>query len=131
MGALDTAVRSGRALYAGISSYGPKRTREAAAILRELKVPFVIHQPSYSLLNRWVEQGLLDVLEQEGLGCIAFSPLAQGLLTAKYLNGIPSSARAVQDGSFRKSMLTERNLAHVRGLNDIMPPLKRRNSFIQ
>jgi L-glyceraldehyde 3-phosphate reductase len=119
MGALETAVRSGRALYVGISSYGPKKTREAAAILRELKVPFVIHQPSYSLLNRWVEQGLLDVLEQEGIGCIAFSPLAQGLLTTKYLNGIPDSARAVQNESFRKSMLTEANLTHVRALNEI------------
>jgi L-glyceraldehyde 3-phosphate reductase len=119
MGALDTAVRSGKALYVGISSYGPKKTREAAAILRDLKVPFVIHQPSYSLLNRWVEHGLLDVLEQEGIGCIAFSPLAQGLLTTKYLNGIPDSSRAVQDGSFSKSMLSERNLASVRALNEI------------
>ena len=119
MGALDTAVRSGRALYVGISSYGPKKTREAAAILREMKVPFVIHQPSYSLLNRWVEQGLLDVLEQEGIGCIAFSPLAQGLLTTKYLNGIPDSSRAVGDESFRKSMLSDRNLASVRALDGI------------
>jgi L-glyceraldehyde 3-phosphate reductase len=119
MGALETAVRSGKALYVGISSYGPKKTCEAAAILRDLKVPFVIHQPSYSLLNRWVEQGLLDVLEQEGLGCIAFSPLAQGLLTTKYLNGIPDSSRAVQNESFRKSMLTEANLSHVRALNEI------------
>src|SRR5450755_530791 len=119
MGALEAAVRSGRALYVGISSYGPEKTREAAAILRTLKVPFVIHQPSYSMLNRWVEQGLLEVLEQEGLGCIAFSPLAQGLLTAKYLNGIPDSSRAVQDESFRKSMLSEHNLAKVRALNGI------------
>jgi L-glyceraldehyde 3-phosphate reductase len=119
MGALDTAVRSGRALYAGISSYGPEKTRAAAAILRELKVPFVIHQPSYSLLNRWVEQGLLEVLEQQGIGCIAFSPLAQGLLTSKYLNGIPASSRAVQNGSFRQSMLSERNLTAVRALNGI------------
>ena len=118
MGALETAVRSGKALYVGISSYGPKKTREAAAILRELKVPFVIHQPSYSLLNRWVEQGLLGVLEQEGIGCIAFSPLAQGLLTTKYLNGIPDSSRAVQNESFRKSMLSEANLANVRALNE-------------
>jgi len=122
MGALETAVRSGKALYVGISSYGPKKTREAAAILRELKVPFVIHQPSYSLLNRWVEQGLLGVLEQEGIGCIAFSPLAQGLLTTKYLNGIPDSSRAVQNESFRKSMLTEANLTHVRALNEIAKP---------
>ena len=119
MGALDSAVRSGKALYVGISSYGPKKTREAAAILRQMKVPFVIHQPSYSMLNRWVEQGLLEVLEQEGIGCIAFSPLAQGLLTAKYLQGIPEHSRALQDGSFRKSMLSERNLASVRALNAI------------
>jgi L-glyceraldehyde 3-phosphate reductase len=120
MGALDTAVRSGRALYVGISSYGPQKTREAAAILRELKTPFIIHQPSYSLLNRWVENGLLDVLDQEGIGCIAFSPLAQGLLTARYLEGnIPVTSRAELDGSFRKSFLSERNLANVRGLNRI------------
>src|ERR1700722_17869750 len=119
MGALDAAVRGGKALYVGISSYGPEKTREAAAILRALKVPFVIHQPSYSLLNRWVEKGLLDVLEREGLGCIVFSPLAQGLLTAKYLDGIPGSSRAAQDASFRKSMLNERNLASVRALNGI------------
>jgi L-glyceraldehyde 3-phosphate reductase len=119
MGALDTAVRSGKALYVGVSSYGPQQTREAAAILRGLGTPFVIHQPSYSLLNRWVEQELLDVLEQEGIGCIAFSPLAQGLLTAKYLHGIPDGSRAVQNESFRKSMLSERNLASVRALNEI------------
>ncbi len=119
MGALETAVRSGKALYVGISSYGPNKTREAAAILRALKVPFVIHQPSYSLLNRWIEHGLLDVLEQEGIGCIAFSPLAQGLLTTKYLGGIPNSSRAVHDESFRKSMLSERNLANVRALDGI------------
>jgi L-glyceraldehyde 3-phosphate reductase len=119
MGALATAVRSGKALYVGISSYGPDKTREAAAILRDLKVPFVIHQPSYSMLNRWVEHGLLQVLEQEGLGCIAFSPRAQGLLTSKYLKGIPDSSRAALDGSFRKSMLTEANLANVRALNEI------------
>jgi len=119
MGALDTAVRSGKALYVGISSYGPEKTREAAAILRELKVPFVIHQPSYSLFNRWVEHGLLDVLEQEGIGCIAFSPLAQGLLTTKYLNGIPDSSRAVQNESFRRSLLSDNNLANVRALNEI------------
>jgi L-glyceraldehyde 3-phosphate reductase len=119
MAALDAAVRSGKALYVGISSYGPKKTREAAAILRRMNVPFIIHQPSYSMLNRWVEHGLLDVLEQEGLGCIAFSPLAQGLLTAKYLQGIPEHSRAVEDGSFSKSMLSERNLASVRALNEI------------
>jgi L-glyceraldehyde 3-phosphate reductase len=119
MGALETAVRSGRALYVGISSYGPKKTRAAAAILRELKVPFVIHQPSYSILNRWVEAELLGVLEAEGLGCIAFSPLAQGLLTTKYLNGIPESSRASRNGSFNKRLLTDTNLANVRGLNEI------------
>jgi L-glyceraldehyde 3-phosphate reductase len=119
MGALDSAVRGGKALYAGISSYGPEQTREAASILRELGTPFVIHQPSYSLLNRWVERELLDVLEQEGLGCIAFSPLAQGLLTTKYLNGIPDGSRAVHNESLRRSMLSERNLASVRALNGI------------
>jgi L-glyceraldehyde 3-phosphate reductase len=119
MGALATAVRSGKALYVGISSYGPEETRAAAAILRELRVPFVIHQPSYSMLNRWVEDGLLEVLTQEGLGCIAFSPLAQGLLTTKYLKGVPENSRAAQGGSFRKSMLTEANLANVRALNQI------------
>jgi L-glyceraldehyde 3-phosphate reductase len=119
MGALDTAVRSGRALYVGISSYGPEKTREAAAILRELKTPFVIHQPSYSMLNRWIEGGLLDVLAQESLGCIAFSPLAQGLLTTKYLQGIPDSSRGALNGFFQKSMLTERNLANVRSLDRI------------
>jgi L-glyceraldehyde 3-phosphate reductase len=119
MAALDTAVRSGRALYVGISSYGPQKTREATAILRDLKTPFVIHQPSYSMLNRWVENGLLDVLEQEGIGCIAFSPLAQGLLTTKYLQGVPDTSRASRDGSFRKAMLSERNLDKVRALNQI------------
>jgi L-glyceraldehyde 3-phosphate reductase len=117
MGALDTAVRSGRALYVGISSYGPQKTREAAAMLRELKTPFVIHQPSYSMLNRWIEKDLLGVLEREGLGCIAFSPLAQGLLTTKYLDGVPQTGRALENGSFRKSLLTEQNLANVRALN--------------
>ena len=119
MGALATAVHSGKALYAGISSYGPKKTREAVRILRELKVPLVIHQPSYSLLNRWVEDGLLEVLEQEGLGCIAFSPLAQGLLTTKYLNGIPDSSRAMRNESFHQSMLTDQNLSNVRALDEL------------
>ena len=119
MGALATAVRSGKALYVGISSYGPQQTGEAAALLRDLRVPFVIHQPSYSMLNRWVEDGLLEVLDREGLGCIAFSPLAQGLLTTKYLKGVPENSRAAQDGSFRKSMLSEANLANVRALNQI------------
>ncbi len=119
MSALETAVRTGRALYVGISSYGPNKTRAAADMLRELNTPCLIHQPSYSMLNRWVEQGLLEVLEQEGIGCIAFSPLAQGLLSTKYLNGVPASARASRDGSFRKAMLSERNLDKVRALNEI------------
>jgi L-glyceraldehyde 3-phosphate reductase len=129
MMALDTAVRSGRALYVGISSYGPEKTRAAAAILRELKTPFVLHQPSYSMLNRWVEKSLLCVLEQEGVGCITFSPLAQGLLTAKYLHGVPASSRASQDGSFHKTMLSERNLSHVSSLNQIA--LQRGQSLAQ
>ena len=119
MGALDTAVRSGRALYVGISSYSPQKTREAAAILRDLKTPFIIHQPSYSMLNRWIEKGLLEVLQQEGVGCIAFSPLAQGLLTSKYLNGVPESSRAAEDGSFQKSVVNDRNLTSVRALDRI------------
>ena len=119
MGALDTAVRSGRALYVGISSYGPQKTREAAAILRELKTPFVIHQPSYSMLNRWIEKELLGVLQEEGLGCIAFSPLAQGLLTAKYLEGIPQASRAAQGRFFRNGLVNDRNIANVRALDGI------------
>ena len=119
MGALDTAVRSGRALYVGISSYGPRKTLEASAILRDLKTPFIIHQPSYSMLNRWVEDELLGVLKQEGLGCIAFSPLAQGLLTSKYLKGFPTTSRAAEGGSFQKKMVNEHNLEQVRGLERI------------
>ncbi|HKE92946.1 MAG TPA: L-glyceraldehyde 3-phosphate reductase [Povalibacter sp.] len=119
IGALETAVRSGRALYVGISSYGPEKTREATALLREMNVPCIIHQPSYSLLNRWVEAGLLDVLDEQGVGCIAFSPLAQGLLTDRYLGGVPEGARAAQGGSFGKQILTEQNLAHVRALREI------------
>ncbi len=119
MGALDTAVRSGRALYAGISSYGPEKTREAAAILRELGTPCLIHQPSYSLLNRWVEDGLTDVLREEGMGCIAFSPLGQGMLTTKYLDGVPADSRAAENGSFSQTLLTEENIARIQGLNAI------------
>jgi L-glyceraldehyde 3-phosphate reductase len=119
LGALDTAVRSGRALYVGISSYGPQKTREAAAILRDLKTPFIIHQPSYSMLNRWIEDGLLGVLEQEGLGCIAFSPLAQGLLTSKYLHVIHDTSRAAENSFFQKSMASGRNLDNVRALDQI------------
>jgi L-glyceraldehyde 3-phosphate reductase len=122
MGALDTAVRSGRALYAGISSYSPERTREAAAILRSTGTPLLIHQPSYSMLNRWVERGspsLLDVLGSEGIGCIAFSPLAQGMLTDRYLNGIPEGSRASQGKSLDPSLLTDAALAHIRRLNEL------------
>jgi L-glyceraldehyde 3-phosphate reductase len=119
MGALDTAVRSGKALYAGISSYSPERTRDAAAILRSLGTPLLIHQPSYSMLNRWIEGGLLDVLEAEGAGCIAFSPLAQGLLTTKYLDGVPAGSRASRNGSLSQEQLTDATLAHVRALNSI------------
>jgi len=119
MGALDTAVRSGKALYAGISSYSPERTAEAARILTELGTPLFIHQPSYSMLNRWVEGGLLDTLEQVGAGCIAFSPLAQGMLTDKYLNGIPSDSRMAEGSSLSKDMLTKQNLTHIRALNEI------------
>jgi L-glyceraldehyde 3-phosphate reductase len=119
MGALDTAVRAGKALYAGISSYGAERTREAVAILRELGTPLLIHQPSYSMLNRWIEQELLDVLGETGVGCIAFSPLAQGMLTSKYLNGIPEGSRAAQDKSLAPDLLTEQTLNHVRALNDL------------
>jgi L-glyceraldehyde 3-phosphate reductase len=119
MGALDTAVRSGKALYAGISSYSPERTTDAAAILRSLGTPLLIHQPSYSMLNRWIEGGLLDVLEAEGAGCIAFSPLAQGLLTTKYLDGVPAGSRASRNGSLSQDQLTEQTLAHVRALNSI------------
>jgi L-glyceraldehyde 3-phosphate reductase len=119
MGALATAVTSGRALYAGISSYSAERTREAAAILRELGVPLLIHQPSYSMLNRWIEEELLDTLEEEGIGCIAFSPLAQGLLTTKYLNGVPDDSRAARNDSLSRTQITEQNLAHVQALNEI------------
>jgi L-glyceraldehyde 3-phosphate reductase len=119
MGALASAVQQGKALYAGISSYSAEKTREAASILRELGVPLLIHQPSYSLLNRWIEDELLDVLEQEGVGCIGFSPLAQGLLTDKYLDGIPEGSRASRDGSLSPDQLNEQTLAKIRGLTEI------------
>jgi L-glyceraldehyde 3-phosphate reductase len=120
MGALDTAVRSGRALYAGISSYSAERTEEAATILDDLGTPLLIHQPSYSMLNRWIEGGLLDVLGRDGIGCIAFSPLAQGLLTSRYLHGVPEGSRASRAGSsLSRDQLSERTLAHVRVLNEI------------
>jgi L-glyceraldehyde 3-phosphate reductase len=119
MGALDAAVRQGKALYVGISSYSAGRTAEAVAILRELGTPLLIHQPNYSMLNRWIENGLLDVLGAEGVGCIAFSPLAQGLLTDRYLGGIPEGSRAAQGKSLDRGMLSDENLRHVRALNDI------------
>jgi L-glyceraldehyde 3-phosphate reductase len=120
MGALHTAVQSGKALYAGISSYSPDDTARAAEILAGLGTPLLIHQPSYSMLNRWIEtEGLLDTLEAVGAGCIAFSPLAQGMLTGKYLNGIPEGSRASQDKSLSTELLTEESLDHVRALNEI------------
>jgi L-glyceraldehyde 3-phosphate reductase len=125
MGALATAVQSGKATYAGISSYSAERTREAAALLREMGVPLLIHQPSYSMLNRWVEEpsedgaSLLDVLGEEGIGCIAFSPLAQGMLTDRYLDGIPEDSRAAQGKSLDPSLLTDEAVAHVRRLHEV------------
>jgi L-glyceraldehyde 3-phosphate reductase len=119
LGALDAAVRAGKALYAGISSYDAEQTSRAAAILRDLGTPLLIHQPSYSLLNRWIEPDLLDVLEAEGVGCIVFSPLAQGMLTDKYLDGIPEGSRASRGTSLSPDLLTDESLAKVRGLNDI------------
>jgi L-glyceraldehyde 3-phosphate reductase len=119
MGALHTAVTSGKALYAGISSYSAERTAEAAAMLRAMGTPLLIHQPSYSMLNRWIEGGLLDVLGAEGIGCIAFSPLAQGLLTSRYLDGIPAGSRASRRGSLSADQVSDENLAHVRALNEI------------
>ena len=120
MGALDTAVRSGKALYAGISSYSAERTAEAAGVLRDLGTPPLIHQPSYSMLNRWIEGGLLDVLGREGIGCIAFSPLAQGLLTGKYASGIPEGSRAsVGASTLGADQLSGQTLAHVRALNGV------------
>ena len=116
MGALDTAVRSGRALYAGISSYSAERTLDAMSLLGQMGTPLLIHQPSYSMLNRWIEGGLLDVLGREGVGCIAFSPLAQGVLTGKYLNGVPAGSRAAQAGSLSADQISERTLAPVRAL---------------
>jgi L-glyceraldehyde 3-phosphate reductase len=119
LGAVATAVKQGKALYAGISSYSGPKTAEAVRILRELGTPLLIHQPSYSLLNRWIEEDLLDVLEREGVGSIVFSPLAQGMLTDKYLHGIPEQSRAAQDGFLKKSFLSEDNMSRIRGLNEI------------
>jgi len=119
LGALDSAVRQGKALYAGISSYSAERTSEAAAILRRLGTPLLIHQPSYSMLNRWIEGGLLQVLGEEGIGCIVFSPLAQGLLTDRYLGGVPEGSRASRPGSMSADMLSEENLGKVRALHQV------------
>jgi L-glyceraldehyde 3-phosphate reductase len=119
MGALDSAVRKGKALYVGISSYSAEKTREAYAILRELGTPLVIHQPSYSMLNRWIEPDLLDALGELGIGCIVFSPLAQGMLTDKYLNGIPEGSRASRHGSLSPDLINEQSLAKIRALNEI------------
>jgi len=119
MGALDTAVRSGRALYAGISSYSAAKTREAYAILSDLGTPLLIHQPSYSLLNRWIEPDLLDTLGELGVGCIGFSPLAQGMLTDKYLNGIPERSRAAANTSLSPDLLTDEALEKIRALNEV------------
>jgi L-glyceraldehyde 3-phosphate reductase len=119
MGALDTAVRQGKALYAGISSYSGERTREAVRILRELGTPLLIHQPSYSLMNRWIEEDLLDAVGDEGVGLIAFSPLAQGMLTDRYLDGVPADSRAARGVFLSEDMITEERLDHVRALNEI------------
>ena len=119
MGALDAAVRQGKARYVGISSYGPRRTEEAVQILRDLGTPLLIHQPSYSMFNRWIEDELLDVLGREGIGAIVFSPLAQGLLTNKYLQGVPEDSRVTRGNSFSADMITDENLERVRALNEI------------
>jgi L-glyceraldehyde 3-phosphate reductase len=119
MGALDSAVRQGKTLYVGISSYSPANTREAAAILRDLGTPLLIHQPSYSMLNRWIEPELLDALDELGVGCIGFSPLAQGLLTDRYLDGVPEGSRASRPGTLSPDQLTAETLAKVRALDEI------------
>jgi L-glyceraldehyde 3-phosphate reductase len=119
MGALDTAVRQGKALYVGISSYSAAKTREAAAILRGLGTPLLIHQPSYSMLNRWIESELLDTLEEEGVGCIAFSPLAQGMLTDRYLDGIPEGSRASRGATLSPDLITDETMAKIRALNEL------------
>jgi L-glyceraldehyde 3-phosphate reductase len=129
LGALHTAVTSGKALYVGISSYSDQRTAEAVTILRQLGTPLLIHQPSYSMFNRWIEDRLLNVLDAEGVGCIAFSVLAQGLLSDRYLNGIPPGSRASLDGSLSRTMLNDENLARIRALNDIA--VGRRQSLAQ
>jgi L-glyceraldehyde 3-phosphate reductase len=129
MSALDAAVRQGKALYVGISSYSPEMTQRAAAILKGLGTPCVIHQPSYSMLNRWIEDGLTDTLEELGIGCIAFSPLAQGMLSSKYLDGVPQGSRATRGGSLSERLLTPGNIERVRALNEIA--LRRNQSLSQ
>jgi L-glyceraldehyde 3-phosphate reductase len=119
MGALATAIHSGKALYVGVSSYSAAKTREATKILRDMGIHLLIHQPSYSLLNRWIEEELLDTLGAEGIGCITFSPLAQGMLTNKYLSGIPEGSRASEDSSLSKDLLSDENMARIRALNEI------------
>jgi L-glyceraldehyde 3-phosphate reductase len=119
IGALETAVHQGKALYVGISSYSAERTREAVAIARQARIPMVIHQPSYSMLNRWIEPEVLDACGEEGLGIIAFSPLGQGMLTDRYLNGIPADSRAAKDGFLKRDFINDENLARIRGLNEI------------
>src|SRR3954454_2492276 len=127
MGALDHVVRQGKALYVGISSYSPEKTRQAIAILNSLGTPCLIHQPAYSMLNRWIEDGLLATLEELGIGCIAFSALAQGMLTSKYLNGVPEGSRATRGGTLKQGFLTEDNIARIRELNEIA---RRRNQTL-
>jgi L-glyceraldehyde 3-phosphate reductase len=129
MGALDSAVRAGKALYAGISSYSAEKTREAAAILGDLGTPLLIHQPSYSMLNRWIEPDLIDAVGELGVGCIVFSPLAQGMLTDKYLDGIPEGSRASWPSSLSPELLTDAAVARIRALNDIAAA--RRQSLAQ
>jgi L-glyceraldehyde 3-phosphate reductase len=119
MGALVTAVQQGKALYVGVSSYSAEKTREAAGILRERDCPLLIHQPSYSMLNRWIEPDLLDVLEEEGIGCIVFSPLAQGMLSDKYLDGVPEGSRASRSATLSPDLLTDEALEKIRSLNEI------------
>jgi L-glyceraldehyde 3-phosphate reductase len=119
VGALESAVHSGKALYVGISSYSAERTREAVALAREARIPMVIHQPSYSMLNRWIEPEVLDACGELGLGIIAFSPLGQGMLTDRYLNGIPEDSRAAKDGFLKREFINDDNLARIRGLNEI------------
>jgi len=119
IGALESAVHQGKALYVGISSYSDERTREAVAIAREARIPMVIHQPSYSMLNRWIEPGVLEACDEEGLGIIAFSPLGQGMLTDRYLNGIPEDSRAAKDFFLKRSFINDDNMARIRGLNEI------------